>query len=432
MPRLQCMRGFLLGLFAALPVQAADNFIVGVGTHLLDSSLAPESPVQLMSDAGIVSARDDLFWSTVEAQPGQLSVPGRWQRYLQTLRERALGNVLILGYGNSFYDNTAKPVTPMVRQGFARYVDFISQRLQGQVDYYEIWNEWDVQQPAHQASSDAYALLIADTAAQLRRNDPAAKLLAGAVTSQGIDEGFPERLIQAGVMSHLDGLSLHPYVHCRKDMDGNTPENWMKWLNATSMRLNKLAGREVPLYLTEMSWPSSDEPCGVSESTQAAYLARSFFLARSHPDIHGMWWYDLFNDGRDPQDREHNFGLLDNDLQPKQAYATLKAIAPYLSQYRFEPAHSSFNDSLYQLRFSRDDQQVLVTWAVGKARQVRVESSAPLPGRVRVLDTRWPQQGMQDSETVWNCDTHACTAVITAARFPKIVELGEANWLFTR
>lgn len=433
MPRLlQRIGWLLLGLVTLGHARAADNFIVGVGTHLLNGSGPLARSAQLMGEAGVVSVRDDLFWSTAEQQPGHLLIIPNWQRYLLALRDRQLGNLLILGYGNPYYENGAKPRSLLVKDAFANYVNFVSRRLRGQVDFYEVWNEWDLEDPGSEALSSDYAALVVDTAKLLRRNDPNVRVLAGAVSSEGMDKGFADRLVQAGVMEDLDGLSLHPYVHCRKILAGNTPENWMKWLNDTAQRLNALANREVPLYLTEMSWPSSDEPCGVSETTQAAYLARSFFLARMHPNIRGMWWYDLFNDGRDAKEREHNFGLLDNDLNPKPAYLALKAIAPYLTQYRFERERSTVTDSLYQLRFSKGDEQVLVTWAIGQSRQVKIDSSALLKGGVHVLDTRQAGVGMREGESQWDCGEHYCTAVITASEFPKIISLGKANWLFTR
>ena len=429
---LQRLVWLLLGLFTHGQAKAADNFIVGVGTHLLHSTAPVARPTLLMSEAGIVSARDDLFWSTAEPEPKRLYVPLGWQRYLQALRNRQIGNMLILGYGNQWYENGAKPRSPFVRDAFANYVNFISRRLRGQVDFYEVWNEWDLEDPTGEVFSRDYATLIKDTSALLRSNDPNVRVLAGAVTTQGLQEGFADRLVQAGVMDDLDGLSLHPYVHCRKDNAGNTPENWIKWLSEISTRLDGLAQRPVPLYLTEMSWPSADEPCGVSETTQAAYLARGFFLARIHPAIQGMWWYDLFNDGRDPKEREHNFGLLDNDLNPKPAYTTLKAIAPYLSQYSYDPKHSVVSDTLYQLRFAKGDEQVLVMWAVGQSRPVRIESSALLKGGARLIDTRQAGVGIRESENPWDCGEHYCTTVVTASEFPKIISLGKANWLFTQ
>src|SRR5690606_24246621 len=140
-----------------------------------------------------------------------------------------------------------------------------------------------------------YSRLIADAAGIIRQHDPDARVLAGAVTTLGIESGFAQRLVENGVLQSAAGLSLHPYVHCR-GRRRNTPEAWIAWLAEVDQQLTLTAGRPVPLYLTEMAWPAHEGACGISETLQAAYLARSYFLARTLPNIKGMWWYDFRND----------------------------------------------------------------------------------------------------------------------------------------
>lgn len=433
MPRLlHRITWLLLGLVTLGHAKAADDFIVGVGTHLLDGSQPPGRPVKLIEEAGISSVRDDAFWSTAEPEKRHLYIAPAWRRYLSLLHANQLNSLLILGYGNEFYENYAKPRSQLVKDAFANYVNFVTYTLRGQVEFYEVWNEWDLENPSDPAFTLEYAELVNETAQRIRLNDPQARVLAGAVTTRGIEEGFADRLIKAGVMEHLDGLSLHPYVYCRKTLKANSPESWMKWLSEVDQRLAGLAGRPVPLYLTQMSWPSSDEPCGVSETTQAAFLARSFFLARIHPNIKGMWWYDLLNNGFDPKAREDNFGLLGSDLREKLAYATLKSITPVLTEYEYNSKQSAISENLYQLNFAKGDEQVLVAWAIGQPRQVKIESTGALQGPVQMLDTREPHLGRVDTDSQWECIEHRCTAVVTLNEFPRIISLGKANWLFTR
>jgi hypothetical protein len=49
-------------------------------------------------------------------------------------------------------------------------------------------------------------------------------------------------------------------------------------------------------------------------------------LAAARPWIDGVWWYDLFDDGDDPGNREHRFGLIAKDRSPKPAYTALSTI----------------------------------------------------------------------------------------------------------
>lgn len=366
--------------FAEEAPAASTDFILGVGTHLFNQQKPVKAPFAMMRDAQIRSVRDDAFWSTVEQLPGQLMISPDWYKYLREQRASDMSNILVLGYGNRFYSHDSKPVSPTVRAGFARFVDFVARRLKGEVGFYEVYNEWDLEDPISPAFGQAYLDLVRDTARQLRHIDPGARILAGAVTTHGIKVGFADRLVRNGVMKYVDGLSLHPYVHCEKTNNGNTPESWIRWMRTVSAHFDDLAGQPVPLYLTEMAWHSTGEldPCGIDEATQAAWLARAYLLAKTLPAIKGMWWYDLANDGSNPADPEHNFGLLRRDLSIKPAYAALRRIAPVLNHYRYVPAQplpaTKGSEPLIELEFRRGSHRVLAVWTQGQPGLVTLSS----------------------------------------------------------
>jgi hypothetical protein len=46
-------------------------------------------------------------------------------------------------------------------------------------------------------------------------------------------------------------------------------------------------------------------------------------------------WYDWKEDGSDPKEREHHFGMVYPDLKPKPSYTAGKALAETLAGYRF-------------------------------------------------------------------------------------------------
>jgi hypothetical protein len=312
-----------------------------------------------------------------------------------------------------------------VRAAFNRYVAYVAQQFRGRIKHYEVWNEWDVENPTDPQFTEDYARLITDAAGIIRQHDPAAKVLAGAVTTKGIESGFALRLVEAGVMQSIDGLSLHPYVHCR-GRGKNTPEAWIEWLAEVDMELSRAAGQPVPLYLTEMAWPAYQGSCGIDESLQAAYLARSFFLVRTLPNVHGYWWYDLRNDGTDRREREHNFGLLRQDYSLKPAYRVLTAISPIVQNYQFLGHASESGKDTVLLRFGNADEQVLVAWSTDQARSVSIESMGKATGELELIDTAHPDQGRIAGGTPWKCPATKgnCTASVELDGFPKIISLG--------
>lgn len=421
----------VISLLMSCMAAADERFIIGVDTHLMNKSSSSAKALQLLEEAGVDSVRDDAYWSTAEPRRGLLRIDPAWQAYLSKAQEHRLRPLLVLGYGNTYYENYAKPRYPLVKEGFGNYVSYVTRELADSVDFYEIWNEWDKENPVDSSFARDYSNLIEETAARIRQQKKPVTILAGAVTSQGMDLGFADRLIKAGLLNHADGLSLHPYVHCRPE-ERHTPERWIAWLRWVDADLRALASRPVPLYLTEMGWPSNSGKCGVSEQTQAAYLARSFFLAQTLPDIKGLWWYDLFDDGSDISDPEQNFGLLKQDLTLKPSYLTLKAISPTLHDYRYDAEKSRELDSTYLLRFARGSEQILVAWTIGEPRLIRVEASSVQRGNVLLIDSGQPTKGLIDTGIAWDCNDSRCSTQVPIDKFPKIISLGSKPPLFAQ
>lgn len=409
--------------YAGMPVEHAP-FIVGVASHELHIGERDGRASQLARAAGIVSVRTDAHWAFLERQRDRLLVEPHWHQYLAETERHRLATMFILGYGNRHHGEGQKPRSEPLRQAFNRYVDFVARSFKERIAHYEIWNEWDEEAPADPALSQDYLRLVTDAAGIIRQQAPHARVLAGAVTTKGIESGFAERLVKGGVMNAIDGLSLHPYVHCRSH-SRNTPEAWIEWLAEVDLQLSRIAGKPVPLYLTEMGWPAHKGKCGVDETTQASYLARSFFLARMLPNIRGMWWYDLRNDGSDPTEREHNFGLVRQDLSKKPAYEVLAAISPVVGGYQFVERVETSAAELVVLRFADANDEVLVGWSQGKPRSLRVRSSGPVVGPLRLIDTAQPARGRHDSDRHWECapGEDACSAEVELDQFPKIVSV---------
>ena len=408
------------------PAQPAEEpFIVGVCSHELHLQERTSKAIELLSDAGIESVRTDAHWAFLERSRDQLRVERHWPAYLAANEAQGVDSLFILGYGNSFHGNGEKPRSEPVRTAFNRYVAFTAQQFRGRVKHYEVWNEWDVENPTDPQFTQDYARLIADAAGVVRQHDPDAKVLAGAVTTMGIESGFALRLIEAGIMQSVDGLSLHPYVHCR-GRGHNTPEAWIEWLAEVDLELSRAANQPVPLYLTEMAWPAHQGACGIDEQLQAAYLARSFFLVRTLPNVRGYWWYDLRNDGTDKREREHNFGLLRKDYSPKDAYRVLKAITPIIKDFQFLERVDEPQESSIVLRFGNEKEQLLVAWSTDKTRPITLTSAGNAAGDLKVLDTAQPDKGWT-AGGAWQCkhDAAECTARLELDGFPKIVSLGQ-------
>lgn len=423
------------GLLASMTLccavaHAEDAFIVGIGTHLMNYEASPTRALRMVSDAGITAVKDDAFWSTAEPAANQMRIVPPWRTFFNTTKSNNLTTLTILDYGSLFHGNS-KPRTPEVKKAYLKYVDYVTRQLPGKTDYWEIWNEWDLEGPKDPKLSADYATLVKEAVPLIRKNDPKAKILAGSVTPEGMNFGFADRLIDAGILDQVDGLSIHPYVHCA-GQGQNTPEAWAKWVRNYVKHINEKAGKEVPIYLTEVSWPSHTGDCGNTPETVASYIARTFFLARTIPSLRGMWWYDLVNDGKDKTEQEHNFGLLYPNLDPKPGYGVLKAISPYVRDYTYDPRPSTMNNDVYLLHFSKGTKHIVVGWVDGRSQEKQVTSNSKLIGKLQFIDTSQPAKGQIQTDTSWACSGDQCSASVTLTSFPKIISLNAPEGMVQR
>jgi polysaccharide biosynthesis protein PslG len=310
----------LVALILSLPAAGrASDFTLGVGTHVFGQD--PARNMRALKKSGATSFRDDLLWDFVETHKGSLVIPPVLDSYLSLGAKQQTDALLILDYGNKFYDNGAKPVFGSSLAAYRRYAKFSSSRLAGKAKTFEIWNEWNHKDPK---TPEAYFAFVKAVVPGIRAVNKDAILLAGAAN----EKGWIEALVALGVLNYVDGISIHPYIQCEPD---KSPEAWLRFVADLSNRARGAnGGKAVPLYITEMGWPSNTGACGTAPEMVAQYLGRALLLVRTLPEVKGFWWYDLLNDGKLADEMEQNFGLLTIDYLEKPAFVAYQDVAPFV------------------------------------------------------------------------------------------------------
>ena len=312
-------------LLSFLSVNVYASFVLGVGTHIHEQDL--DRNIKIIKDIGLNSIRDDLNWRGVEKEKGKYIIPEKLNLYLDKTKKSNIKPLIVLFNNNyNIYDKAAKPFTAKGIQAFAEFTRFSAKEFAGRVDFIEIWNEWDI--GAEPKTVESYFELVKVTAPAIKAVNTNAVVLAGVSSTDAMQNGWVAKLVHMGVLNHVDGVSIHPYIHC--DLD-TRPEAWFNYVSDFSDKLQKAnGGKEVPLYITEMGWPSHNGACSTPPEKVAQYLARALLLIRTLPAVKGFWWYDLKNDGLKNEEIEHNFGLLGYDYSPKPAFAALRDITPFI------------------------------------------------------------------------------------------------------
>lgn len=362
------LHGAWLGAWPALgsattqtgPQSLPANFLVGVCDHMAQGRSQAAQAIDTMTVLGANSFRDDAFWSRIERQRGQFAWPTEFaelERGVNLARQRGIEPLLILAYGNSPLHHTGQyPVDDAAQAAFVRYAEWMARYFKGRVRHFEVWNEWNTR-----GDPRDYARLIAKVYPALKKIDPALVVVGGAVEGAGRPD-FIQALAQQGALAHMDYLSVHPYVFWRGHV--GTPQALHRWLeNLQRMLMPFRNGQAMPLLLTEIGWPDSAE-LAVPPARVAEYATQTVLMLRSLPYVHGVWWYNLTNNGRNRNEREHNWGLIREDGVRKPAFTAFQTAARIARQARAVQRLPS-DPSIWALRFelAGNAEDVLAVWS---------------------------------------------------------------------
>jgi hypothetical protein len=376
----------LATLSSAILLKAAPavqpSFWVGVCVHFEQGGADLTPKLQLMNQLGATSFRTDLPWREVEKLRGHLQVPPDYDRIVDASIAAGVSPLFILDYTSPFYQNGEKPTTEPAIQAFSRYAEYVVRHFKGKVHMYEVFNEWDGG-TAHLApgTPEGYVNLLKRVYSTIKSVDPSITVVGGAVTSVGLRNGWLDQMLAAGAAQWLDVVSIHPYTYWDGKGKTRTPVGWQQIVRNSEASIQKYAaGRNVPIYVTEIGWPTHQGPAGTPPDEEAAFAAQTLLLSRSMPDVKGLWWYDLRDAGDKPSEPEYNFGLVKPDLTPKPAFAAFSAVAHLVSSATFVDEVHTADPDITALKFRLPDgKYTLAVWSKARTeKQVRpVEASAP-------------------------------------------------------
>lgn len=315
--------------------------------------------LDLIADCGFRFIRMDLVWSSIEKEKGiykfeetgyDALTEGCWKRGIKIL--------YILDYSNKLYESDRSVQTEEGRKAFANFAEAAVKRYAGKGIIWEVWNEPNISQFWQpQPSVDDYCKLVEATSQAIKKADPSCILVAPATS--GIPFEWLEECFKRGLLNWIDALSVHPYRH-------SNPETVIKDYARLRELMKKYSPDEKSILSGEwgyslINWDNKR----LTEETQAQYLVR-MFLTNLYQGIPVSIWYDWKDDGLDPNEREHHFGTMTNDLKPKMAYISAKTLSDTLAGYKVIERINIGSEDDYILKLKSDDKSALVLWTTGE------------------------------------------------------------------
>ncbi|PRY17569.1 sugar-binding protein [Kineococcus rhizosphaerae] len=358
---------------------AAGTF--GVATHY--ATTWPTASQQLVAPAGATSVRDEAFWGHVETTPGVLDFSAVHAR-LDPLIASGVRPLLIADYGNPLYDGGQGPTSEAGRAAFARYAAGLAAEFGPHLAGLEVWNEWDVGTSGNTTNGAAdYVALLEQASAAVRAAAPGVPVLGPAVGN--LTSGWLEDTFRLGALDHVDAVVAHPYSY------PSPADELDAQLDALQALVHRYAaGRDRPVWITELGWPTGTAVRAVGEREQAANTVKAMAIATTH-DVGRYYAYDLVDDGDDPADTEQNFGLLHSATSPQGAFTPKPAYAAFAATAGLLRGASAVGDDaplpgVVRQRFRAADGTALqVLWA-GTGTGTAPTLAFPAAGPVSTVD----------------------------------------------
>ena len=350
------------GCWAALADQPTVEESLGVNITSVDS---PPGEIRMIAEAGFRWIRTDFFWEDTERERGKYDFSA-YDRLLKQLDEFGIHPLFILDYGNRLYTEGRSVRTPEARAAFAQWAVAAGKHFAGRGVVWELFNEpnndgfWPPQPNVAE-----YNALVLEVGLAFRSSLPQEKLIGPAVVSSDLQ--FLESCLSAGSQDWWSEVSVHPY---RQD----NPETAATDYARLRGMINKYRGdSDAPNPgIISSEWGYSAVWSRMNEERQALMFARAL-LTNLANGVSISIWYDWRDDGTDPANPEHHFGLVhheynagrQNVYEPKPAFVAARTLTTTLRGFRFQQRLNVGGADDYVLVFNRNTDRRLVVWTTG-------------------------------------------------------------------
>jgi polysaccharide biosynthesis protein PslG len=352
---------------------------IGVAIHFLDPQ---PGEMKMLAASGVRWIRMDFDWSRTETAKAQYDFTA-YDRLVALLEQYKIRPVFILCYVNGLYDGGLSPYTDEGVQAFARWAVAAVTHFKGRGIIWEMYNEPNFFFWRPKPNVEAYIKLALTVGEAIYEAAPDEGYIGPAVS--GVDLPFLEACFKAGLLNYWSGVSVHPY------RPGN-PEAAAADFRALRTLIRRYApeGKQIPILSGEWGYSTNSGRTGVDEQTQGKLLARQWLNDLAN-DVPLSIWYDWHDDGPDPEEREHHFGIArftynsarDLVYDPKPAYRAAQTLTTALEGFRFNKRLVVGGTNDYALLFSKGDVVRLVVWTTAPApHPVSIPAS---PGRFSVV-----------------------------------------------
>ena len=428
--------------------QVAGRTLLGLCTHFGPVEV-PEESFVILAEAGVDAVRDEMAWGAIEKEPGVYYFKPNFTYYNGMLKKYGIPLHYSHSYGNPLYPQVLRYPAAEAAQPYANFMVAVLKEFGDNIISVEVLNEPNKLPPVKH-----YAPILEATVKTVRAagfTQPIVAIGGAGPGGGGMIPGYARAVFKTGVRS--DGFSQHPYMAPFPPDTGYAPANGPANLDAALTRAGNVV-KDFDLqgsWITELGWagiaagqkPTPEDyatPNGartmVSDTKQAAFTARTLLIASKYPHLKAMYLYDFKDDGPIELRREHRFGLVRQDLQPKMSFQAFAVAKDFLSDKvfvkRFHQDNAILSANVYR---DKKGDLWLAAWtmestpgAIDKIIAAKqTDPKTPLP--TRYMDNEWHVRfhvpGMNKlSGTDWQGAPISNARFLTATSLPMYLKIG--------
>ncbi len=333
-----------IGKIKHLSSSQIEDSRLSIGFEVLDRDMFdPTKVYDRLAQTGIKWARCQTGWAKTEKEKGVYNF--KWlDDIVDNLLARGIKPWFNVGFGNGIYMGEMKNPTGVgyvplyfgdeCIQAWKNYIDALSKHFKGRVQYFEIWNESNIDEFWQPKKADAkmYVELVKITGDIIRKNIPDAKI--GAVNAHTYAV-YTSKFFKHGGGEYIDFYAIHPYCIIPEENHDSDTRALYRLVREYS------PNREISIWQGESGFGSSypeghymRPATSGGEYMQAKWMLRRFTLDLSSG--YGMsslyQCVDLsagYQMGRGGKPLFAKYGLFENETyRAKKAYYILKNYTP--------------------------------------------------------------------------------------------------------
>lgn len=209
------------------------------------------------------------------------------------------------------------------------------------VDHWEICNEIDLSKSIPKDSIvSTYRILLHEANSSLKQLRPTNKTVFSGVASVTSELG--KKLMSSVSSDDYDIMNFHMYT------GWGGPERFIDTLKIVSDMMARYDCVK-PLWITETGY-STYRNANIrgyeTHDVQSEYIARTYLICLSL-GVDRVYWYQFGSTEENPDEREHHWGLVHNNLKPKESYRAYKALTSFLPSGSTRPV-LTYNGNYYK------------------------------------------------------------------------------------